>query len=265
MTQRQLVTQEKLASLGALTSGIAHELKNPLHFVKNFAEYSSELTDELAEVVAKSGARIGDEVASAIKSIADELRENMQTINNHGSRANGIINGMLLHARDTSGQRELSDVNALCAESVDLACHGTRADGFALDADYDPSLGAIEMNTPEIRRVLINIVNNALHAMRARQRAAGPSYTPTLSVRTRDRGDHAEITVRDNGTGIPDDVVAKMWNPFFTTKPAGEGTGLGLSISRDIVVDGHQGDIRVETKPGEFTALIVTLPKRAAF
>ncbi|XXX82543.1 AAA family ATPase [Sorangium sp. So ce134] len=264
-TQRQLITHEKLASLGALTAGIAHELKNPLNFVNNFAEISAELAVGVDDVLDRHAERVVPEPASEIKKILLELRQCMDCINKHGARASDIIDGMLLHARDTSGQRRSARVNALVAESVKLAYHGARggAPEIRFEEAYDEATGEIEVNAPEMARVLINLMSNAFYAMRERQRAEGPSYVPTLSVRTRDAGDRVEIIIRDNGTGIPAEVLPRIFNPFFTTKPPGQGAGLGLSISRDIVVDGHQGDIRVDTAPGEFTAFLVTLPKQA--
>ncbi len=264
LTQKQLVTQEKLASLGALTSGIAHELKNPLNFVKNFAEHSVELLESL-ESILNDHSQLEKAVKNELDEVVEELRENMDTINRHGTRANAIINGMLLHARDTSGQRESTDLNRLLSESVELACHSARADSFSVDVTTDlaTNMGSVDMNGHEMRRVFINIINNALQSMRGKKKQLGQSYTPTLTVRTQRKGDQAEIIIHDNGLGIPQDVVAKIFNPFFTTKAAGEGTGLGLSISRDIVVDGHQGDIRVETRPGESASFIVSIPLRS--
>ncbi|MGK3964001.1 AAA family ATPase [Sorangium sp. So ce118] len=264
-TQRQLITHEKLASLGALTAGIAHELKNPLNFVNNFAELSAELAAAVDEILDRYAARVAPEAVREIKEILLDLQQSVRCINKHGVRASGIIDGMLLHARDTSERRAPARLNALVAESVKLAYHGARggegASEIRFEEAYDEATGEIEVNATEMTRVLINLMNNAFHAMRARQRVAGPSYVPTLSVRTRDAGDRVEIILRDNGTGIPAEVLPRIWNPFFTTKPPGQGAGLGLSISRDIVVDGHQGDIRVDTAPGEFTAFVITLPK----
>ncbi|WP_437840126.1 ATP-binding protein [Sorangium sp. So ce1153] len=264
-TQRQLITHEKLASLGALTAGIAHELKNPLNFVNNFAELSAELAAAVDEVLDRYAARVAPEAVSEIKEILLDLQQSVRCINKHGVRASGIIDGMLLHARNTSERRAPAALNALVAESVKLAYHGARGGGGApeicFEEAYDEAVGQIEVNATEMTRVLINLMNNAFHAMRSRQRVGGPSYVPTLSVRTRDAGDRVEITIRDNGTGIPAEVLPRIFNPFFTTKPPGQGAGLGLSISRDIVVDGHQGDIRVDTAPGEFTAFLISLPK----
>lgn len=264
LTQKQLVTQEKLASLGALTSGIAHELKNPLNFVKNFAEHSMELVESLDTILADQD-RLEKKVKEELDDVVEELRENMDTINKHGARANAIINGMLLHARETSGQHEPTDLNRLLSESVELACHSARAESFSVEiaTDLATNLGTVHLNNPEMRRVFINIINNALHSMRGKAKQLGSGYAPTLTLRTQRKDDRVEVIIRDNGLGIPPDVAAKIFNPFFTTKAAGEGTGLGLSISRDIVVDGHQGDIRVETKPGEFASFIVSMPVRA--
>ncbi|HMY14956.1 MAG TPA: AAA family ATPase [Polyangium sp.] len=264
LTQRQLVTQEKLASLGALTSGIAHELKNPLNFVKNFAEHSMELVESLDTILADQD-QLEKTVKDELDDVVVELRENMDTINKHGARANAIINGMLLHARETAGQHEPTDLNRLLSESVELACHSARAESFSVEIanDLAPNLGTVYLNNHEMRRVFINIINNALHSMRGKAKQVGSGYAPMLTLRTQKKDDRVEVIIRDNGLGIPPDVAAKIFNPFFTTKAAGEGTGLGLSISRDIVVDGHQGDIRVETQPGEFASFIVSIPVRA--
>jgi predicted ATPase/signal transduction histidine kinase len=259
-TQQQLILQERLASLGSLTAGIAHEIKNPLNFVNNFAELSVGLADEIAE-----GVRRGD--VAELDEVLGDLRQNLERIREHGKRANGIINGMLLHARATSGARDAVDVNALLADSVNLAYHGMRGRrrGFdvTLSADYDRSIGVMQLASSELSQVFVNVIDNACYAMVKKAEARGAGYTPELAVRTRNLGERAEVRIRDNGLGIPADVVARIFNPFFTTKPAGEGTGLGLSVSHDIVVQGHQGEMRVDSTPGEYTEFVITLPRKA--
>ncbi len=264
--QDRLVQTEKLASLGQLTAGIAHEIKNPLNFVNNFAALSGELIDELREVLqsvpldAKTHAEV-DEVAALLKS-------NLAKVLQHGKRADSIVRNMLLHSRSGSGERRLIDVNALVEESLHLAYHGARAEkpGFnvTLARDLDPATGTAELYPQEVSRVLLNLIGNGFYATAKRQaECTEPGYEPTLTVATRDRGDHVEIRVWDNGTGIPDEIRAKMFDPFFTTKPAGEGTGLGLSLSHDIVVKQHGGTIDVDTQAGRFSAFTIVLPRDA--
>jgi histidine kinase len=196
-----------------------------------------------------------------------ELKENVAKIQEHGKRANSIVNSMLLHSREASGKRAEAELNALVAESVNLAYHGMRAKdpdfNVHIRTEYDPAVRAIEMVAADMSRVLLNVINNACYATREKKRRLGAAYVPALEVRTKDLEDQVEIRVRDNGPGIPPAVVGEIWNPFFTTKPPGEGTGLGLSISHDIVVQGHQGEMRVETEPGEFTEFVITLPRTA--
>ncbi|ACA14762.1 GAF sensor signal transduction histidine kinase [Methylobacterium sp. 4-46] len=263
-TQDRLVQSEKLASLGQLTAGIAHEIKNPLNFVNNFAALSAELIDELNEVLAPPA--LDGPVREEVDELTGLLRGNLEKVVQHGKRADSIVRNMLLHSREGSGERRRVDVNALVEESLNLAYHGARAEkpGFTvtLARDLDPGAGGADLYPQEIARVLLNLISNGFHAVtkrKAETEAAG--YEPTLLVATCDRGDKIEITIRDNGTGIPDAVRAKMFNPFFTTKPAGEGTGLGLSLSHDIVVKQHGGSIEVETEPGAFTAFRILLPR----
>ncbi|TGD97336.1 GAF domain-containing protein [Methylobacterium nonmethylotrophicum] len=262
--QDRLVQSEKLASLGQLTAGIAHEIKNPLNFVNNFAALSAELIDELNEVLAPASleAPIRDEVDE----LTGLLRGNLEKVVQHGKRADSIVRNMLLHSREGSGERRPADVNALVEESLNLAYHGARAEkpGFTvtLSRDLDPAAGSADLYPQEITRVLLNLISNGFHAVMTRKaQGAEAGYEPNLLTATRDRGDRVEILIRDNGTGIPDAVRAKIFNPFFTTKPAGEGTGLGLSLSHDIVVKQHGGTIEVETEPGAFTAFRIVLPR----
>ena len=265
-TQQQLLSQEKLASLGALTAGIAHELKNPLNFVTNFAQLSSELAEEIAGTLAAQRPRLEPESAGELDDALQLLRGNVTKIAEHGTRANLIIDSMLMHSQSSGGARESTDLNAVVAESIRFASQGMRSKDGALDVEvsavYDPAIGAIELAPAELRRVLINLVNNAYDAMSDRKSAASPGYAPKLTVTTRGAEDRAEVRVADNGTGISQLSIDKIFNPFFTTKAPGRGTGLGLSISHDIIVQGHQGDLRVETVPGEGTAFIISLPRK---
>jgi two-component system NtrC family sensor kinase len=265
-TQHRLVQSEKLASLGQLTAGIAHEIKNPLNFVNNFAGLSVELVDELRTLVTGSADSLNPAVRAEIDEVAALLRSNLEKIKQHGQRADSIVKNMLLHSRQDGGERRSVDLNAMVEESLNLAFHGARAErpGFNIDLvrQLDPTVGALEIYPQELTRVLLNLFSNGFYATHARKEASGdPGFKPTLTVTTRVLGERVEIRVHDNGTGIPDSVKAQIFNPFFTTKPAGEGTGLGLSISYDIVVKQHGGMLDVETMPGQFTEFILSLPR----
>ncbi|GAA6617479.1 AAA family ATPase [Scytonema sp. NUACC26] len=272
-TQAQIIAQEKLASLGALTAGIAHEIKNPLNFVNNFAELSIELTQELLEEIEKQKDQLESDSKEYIEEILSDLSQNAQKINEHGKRADNIVRGMLMHSRgQTSDQRQMTHVNTLLAEAVSLAYHGMRAkdSSFHLDieTDYDSSIGQLNIVPQNISRAFINIINNAGYAAhkkakrsQAQTEREQETFSPTLTVKTQDLGDSIEISIRDNGDGISPEIQNQIFNPFFTTKPPGEGTGLGLSIVHDIIVQQHQGDIKVESKVKKFTNLIITLPK----
>lgn len=264
-TQEQLIVQEKLASLGALTAGIAHEIKNPLNFVNNFAELSVELADELEQGLAAERDKLAAAAAEDLDAIVADLRTNVAKIREHGKRADRIVAGMLEHSRGSSGERRPVDLNALLDEDVALAYHGMRARdasfNAAIDKQYDPALPAVAAVAEDLGRVFLNIAGNAFWAVREKARTAGPGYAPAVVVRTADLGDRVEIRIRDNGPGMPAEVREKVFNPFFTTKPAGEGTGLGLSISYDVVVRQHGGELRVESEEGEWTEFIVTLRK----
>jgi two-component system, NtrC family, sensor kinase len=265
--QDRLVQTEKLASLGQLTAGIAHEIKNPLNFVNNFSGVSVELIDELREAL--SNVKTDDNVRGEIADLMDTLRGNLEKIVQHGKRADSIVKNMLLHSREGSGEHRPVDVNALVEESLNLAYHGARAEkqGFniTLERSFDPNAGEVDLYPQEVTRVLLNLISNGFYAATKRKTQDGDSgYEPTLAVATKNLGDRVEIRIRDNGTGIPPEVKEKMFNPFFTTKPAGEGTGLGLSISHDIIVKQHAGSIAVDTKPGEFTEFKIVLPRKAA-
>lgn len=265
-TQDQLVLNEKMASLGALTAGIAHEIKNPLNFVNNFADLSSELVDELREQIEKFKSAPDTADMEEIGELLQDIEGNVKKILEHGRRADNIVRSMLLHSRGVAGQRSKTDINKLLDEYVHLTYHGMRAqdNSFNIDFDlaYDDKAGMVEVVPQDISRVFLNILNNACYATNERAKAQRDGYKPLLTVRTRDLGDSVEIRVRDNGTGIPEDIRRDIFNPFFTTKPAGKGTGLGLSISYDIIVKEHHGEISCDSVPGEFTEFVIVLPKK---
>jgi signal transduction histidine kinase len=265
-TQDRLVQTQKLASLGQLTAGIAHEIKNPLNFVNNFSGVSSELIDELQQAL--KGLPIDQKARAEIDELADTLRGNLDKVVQHGKRADAIVKNMLLHSREGSGEHRVVDINALVEESLNLAYHGARAEkqrfNITIERSLDSGAGQVDVFPQDITRVLLNLISNGFYAAtKRRAEADGDGYEPTLVASTRSLGDRVEIRVRDNGTGIPPEVKEKMFNPFFTTKPAGEGTGLGLSICHDIIVKQHGGSIEVDTEPGEFTEIKVTLPRAA--
>src|SRR5882762_139808 len=264
--QDRLVQTEKLASLGQLTAGIAHEIKNPLNFVNNFSALSAELVDELNDVL--KPAALDGKIREEIEELTHMLKGNLEKVVQHGKRADSIVKNMLLHSREGSGEHRPADINAIVEESLNLAYHGARAEksGFniTLQRDFDPGAGMIDLYPQEITRVFLNLISNGFYAATKRKEAGEESFEPTLSATTKSLGNRVEIRIRDNGTGIPLAVKEKMFNPFFTTKPAGEGTGLGLSMSHDIVVKQHGGKIDVRTEPGAFTEFIITLPRTAA-
>jgi len=264
--QDRLIQTEKLASLGQLTAGIAHEIKNPLNFVNNFSSISTELIDELNEVL--QGASLDDKTKDEVDELTGMLRGNLEKVVQHGKRADSIVRNMLLHSREGSGEHRAADINAIVEESLNLAYHGARAEkpnfNVTLKRDFDPAAGAIDVYPQEITRVFLNLISNGFYAAAKRKESAADEFEPTLSAATKSLGSKVEIRIRDNGTGIPQEVKEKMFNPFFTTKPAGEGTGLGLSMSHDIVVKQHGGTIDVNTEPGVFTEFIITLPRAAA-
>jgi signal transduction histidine kinase len=264
--QDRLVQTEKLASLGQLTAGIAHEIKNPLNFVNNFSALSAELIDELNEVLRP--AALDDKTREEIDELTRMLKGNLEKVVQHGKRADSIVKNMLLHSREGSGEHRPVDINAIVEESLNLAYHGARAErsGFniTLHRDLDPEAGMIDLYPQEITRVFLNLISNGFYAVTNRKESAEEAFEPMLSATTKSLGNRVEVRIRDNGTGIPLEVKEKMFNPFFTTKPAGEGTGLGLSMSHDIVVKQHGGRIDVETEPGAFTEFIITLPRTAA-
>ena len=265
-TQDRLVQTQKLASLGQLTAGIAHEIKNPLNFVNNFSGVSAELIDELQNTL--KGISLDNKARAEITELTDTLRGNLEKVVQHGKRADAIVKNMLLHSREGSGEHRVVDINAIVEESLNLAYHGARAEkqGFniSLERSLDPATGEVDVFPQDITRVLLNLIANGFYAATKRKaQADSDGYEPTLAVATKSLGDRVEIRIRDNGTGIPPEVKEKIFNPFFTTKPAGEGTGLGLSISHDIIVKQHGGSIEVDTLPGEFTEIRIVLPRAA--
>jgi PAS domain S-box-containing protein len=266
--QASLLHTQKMAALGQLTAGIAHEIKNPLNFVNNFSAVSIELIDELRGEIQR--ATVEGETRAEIEELATTLRDNLAKIVQHGNRADLIVKNMLLHSREGSGEHRPVDINAIVEEALNLAYHGARAEksGFniALERSLDPAAGRVDCFPQEVTRVLLNLISNGFYAASKRHtQTKDKGHEPKLAASTRDLGDRVEIRIRDNGTGIRQDVREKMFNPFFTTKPAGEGTGLGLSISYDIIVKQHGGTLEVDTRPGEFTEFRIVLPRAAAF
>jgi signal transduction histidine kinase len=258
--QQQLIVQGKLASLGQVTAGIAHEIKNPLNFVNNFAALSGELLEELVEMLQSRQPLDGK---SGVRALAETLKGNLEKIVQHGKRADSIVRNMLLFSREGSGEHGFTDINAVVEESLNLAYHGARAENpnfdVALRRDFDASAGVVDLYPQEMTRALLNLISNGVYAVTRRTMRAGD--LPEVRVATKNLGDRVEIRVRDNGTGIPENLTEKIFNPFFTTKPAGEGTGLGLSISHDIIVKQHGGTIDVATQEGEFTEFTIVLPR----
>ena len=266
--QTRLVQAEKMASLGQLTAGIAHEIKNPLNFVNNFAKLSDELVVELAEVLEAPIAALDTETRDDAEDLLKTVRENLGKINEHGRRADSIVKNMLMHAREGPSERQVVGLNAIAEEALNLAYHGARAEhpGFNVEMvkELDASLGEVECYPQDIMRVFLNLISNGMYAADKRRAEAGQGFAPEITLTTRANGETVEVEVRDNGVGIPAELRDKIFLPFFTTKPAGEGTGLGLSLSYDIVVKQHGGDLTVESEPGAYTNFRVTLPRRMA-
>lgn len=256
-TQQQLIQSEKMASLGELTAGIAHEIQNPLNFVNNFSEVNNELIEEMTEAL-KNG---NTEDAQAI---AAEIKMSLEKINFHGKRADGIVKSMLQHSRTSTGKKEPTDVNALADEYLRLAYHGMRAKdktfNAAMKTDFDENIGLVKIMSQDIGRVVLNLITNAFYAVNEKKKQKPEGYEPTVTVITKKIDNKVEITVKDNGTGIPQKALDKIFQPFFTTKPTGQGTGLGLSLSYDIVTKSHAGEIKVDTKDGEYTSFSIILP-----
>ena len=260
--QDQMVAQEKLAALGELTAGVAHEIKNPLNFVKNFSEASQELLEELDETLKEAGEALNDEQRGLLEEINQDLTENLGRIRHHGDRADRIVRDMLTMGRD-GGERQPTDLNALLSEHTQLAFHAARAADpdfqLTIDKDLDPNMGTVSVVAQDLSRVFLNMATNACYAVNERREASGGDYQPTLRLATKRFDDRFEVVIRDNGSGIPQDVVDKIFNPFFTTKPTDKGTGLGLALSSDIVRQ-HGGDIKVETEADSFTQMTVSIP-----
>jgi signal transduction histidine kinase len=262
--QDRLIQTEKLASLGQLTAGIAHEIKNPLNFVNNFSTLSKELVDELGDAL--KPVALDKKKRDELDELTHLLKDNLEKVVQHGQRADSIVKNMLLHSREDSGERRPVDLNTIVEDSLNLAYHGARAEkrefNIKLERSFDPAAGVVDLFPQEITRVLLNLISNGVYAtMKRRAEVRVDGYEPTLAAVTRSLGDNVEIRIRDNGGGIPPEVREKIFNPFFTTKPPGEGTGLGLSLSYDIIVKQHGGSINVETEPGVFTEFIITLPR----
>jgi len=255
-TQSQLIQSEKMASLGELTAGIAHEIQNPLNFVNNFSEVNTELIDELEQEANKGN-------LNEVKVIARDIKENESKINHHGKRADSIVKGMLQHSRASSGQKELTDINALCEEYLRLSYHGYRAKDKLFNAkfetDFDSSLEKINVVQQDIGRVILNLINNSFYAVHEKQKENIAGYDPTVTVSTKRVGDKIQISVKDNGNGIPDSIKEKIFQPFFTTKPTGQGTGLGLSLSYDII-KAHGGNLSLVTKVDKGSTFTFNLP-----
>jgi two-component system, NtrC family, sensor kinase len=257
-TQTQLIQSEKMASLGELTAGIAHEIQNPLNFVNNFSEINTELIAEMREAINK-----GD--LEEVKALANDIADNEQKINHHGKRADGIVKGMLQHSRSSTGIKEPTNINALADEYLRLAYHGLRAKDKSFNAtmktDFDESMGNINVIPQDMGRVILNLITNAFYAVNDKKKLlAGQPYEPTVTVSTKKANGKAVITVSDNGNGIPQKALDKIFQPFFTTKPTGQGTGLGLSMSYDIVTKGHGGELKVSTKENEGATFNIILP-----
>ncbi|NEO35457.1 MAG: response regulator [Moorea sp. SIOASIH] len=270
--QQQIVVQEKLASLGALTAGIAHELRNPLNFVNNYAEGSVELVEEAIEELDNQSEHLDPDAVDYLKEILTDIKENSLAINKHGNRADGIISSMMLHARSESSQHQLTDLNELLAEAVQLVYHSKRASdnrfNITIDTDYDNSIEQLELVSNDLSRAFINLLDNSCYAVQAKQQSyqsnpdqVDEAFTPTLRVKTQNLEQTVEIRIRDNGIGIPPKIQEKIFHPFFTTKPTGEGTGLGLSMTHDIIVGQHGGTLKLETEVGAYSEFIITLPK----
>jgi signal transduction histidine kinase len=265
-TQASLIHSEKMASLGQLTAGIAHEIKNPLNFVNNFAALSVELLDEFKQTARPAIVALGADKRAEIDEVVEMLTSNLEKIAEHGRRADGIVKSMLAHSRGGSGERQSTDLNALLDEALNLAYHGARAQdhdfNITLEREFDRTIAPVELVPQDISRVLLNLLGNGFYAADKRRReATGANFRPVLKVATRELGNEVEIRVRDNGTGIPPEFRDRLFEPFFTTKPTGQGTGLGLSISYDIITRQHGGTITVDSVAGEFTEFTVRLPR----
>ncbi|MEH2064467.1 MAG: ATP-binding protein [Nostoc sp.] len=265
-TQKQMIAQEKLASLGSLTAGIAHEIRNPLNFINNFAELSVDLTQELLDEIESHKQAIEPEFAEEITAIISDLQINSSKIDFHGKRAENIVSNMLMHSRGGERSWQGTNLNNLLQETLNLAYHGMRAKdvsfNVALQTEYDQTIGEISVVIQDINRAFLNIISNACYAVCQKQKEISPDFSPLVKVSTKNLGEKVEIRIFDNGSGIPPEILDKIFEHFFTTKPTGEGTGLGLSLSYEIIVQQHQGELKVESDVGSFTQFIIYLPKK---
>lgn len=265
-TQQQLIVQEKLASLGQLTAGIAHEIKNPLNFVNNFADLSVELVAELRHEIEKQKDRVADSDYEDFLDILSNLESNAKKINEHGKRADSIVHSMLQHSRGQAGEREATDINTMLEDDLKLAYHGMRARdpsfNVTIETNFDKNIGKLAVVPQNISRAFLNIITNGFYELDRKKQQYGDSFEPAILVSSTNKEKYIEIRIRDNGDGIPESIRDKLFNPFFTTKPTGQGTGLGLSLSFDIIAKEHQGDITFESKEGEYTEFIISLPKK---
>ena len=263
-TQDRMVTQSKLAALGALTAGIAHEIKNPLNFVNNFAALNTELIEELQQMILKEIKLQNFEMPAEMEEMITNLKQNTIKIQEHGKRADNILRSMLQHSRGGSVEKQSSDINALLEEAVTLTYHGMRAQDsnfdLQIESSLDATIGKMEVIPQEISRAFLNIIGNACYEAHRKKMQNGENFLPLLSVSTKKLGKELRISIRDNGNGIPKSIRDKLFTPFFTTKPTGQGTGLGLSMSYDIIVQKHNGQISYETEEGRFTEFIILLP-----
>lgn len=263
--QTQLIQAEKMASLGQLTAGIAHEIKNPLNFVNNFADLCVDLSKELSEEFETFKDKIGDKEFDYINEILSDIEQNSRKINEHGKRADSIVKGMLLHSRGKAGELQKSDINSLLNEYINLAYHGFRAQdssfNIKIETEFDKTLEQINIVPQNLSRAFLNIINNACYSVHEKKREKGNSFNPVLAVSTKNLDGKVEVKIRDNGKGIPQEIVNKIFNPFFTTKPTGKGTGLGLSMTYDIITQEHKGEIQVETEAGNFAEFTISIPK----
>ena len=266
--QAQLVQSEKMASLGQLTAGIAHEIKNPLNFVNNFSELSIDLTKELTEEIDHFQDKFDPKAMDYFHEVLTDLEHNVRKINEHGKRADSIVKGMLLHSRGKPGEMQKTDINNTVQEYLNLAYHGFRAQdstfNVKLETNYDPTLEPINVVPQNLSRVFLNIINNACYSVHEKKKERGDKYAPVVTISTKNLGDKVAVVIHDNGKGIPQDIIDKIFNPFFTTKPTGKGTGLGLSMSYDIVVQEHKGELKVTSEVGEYAEFWITIPKNLA-
>ena len=263
--QKQIIAQEKLASLGSLTAGIAHELKNPLNLINNFAVIAADLCQELLPEIEPKLKTLPESELATIRELLSDIEESVNSINQQGQRADNIISSMLMHARQEGSKRQLTELNVLLAESIQFAVKSFRATlnkfSIEIETDYDKSIEQIEIIPQSLSRAFINLINNACYAANNKRKKLSPEFKPKLTIKTQNLDQAVEIRIRDNGQGIPPELLDKIFEPFFTTKPTGEGTGLGLSMTHDIIVGQHQGEIKVESELGVYTEFIILLPR----